>query len=167
MIEGLGFELFANELTHRDSSGAACGRCGGGLGDLCRRLHTGPVPESSGPRRVPVHSSEAGRGAERLPAGAAAALRRPSSWPEKTGQNRRNQPARTSACHRLIDGSELGFAPVASCRPGDHVSAANKSRAHCGPMAASRDLDGDAKLDRTVTSITSRVPTQEAETKLP
>jgi hypothetical protein len=78
--------------------------------------------------------------------------------------------------HRLVtvlcDGSELVFAPVAFYRSGDHASAAiNKPRPDRRRMAASRDLDGDARLDRTVTSITSeperscRFPTPEDEIK--
>jgi hypothetical protein len=47
----------------------------------------------------------------------------------------------------------------------------NKQRTDCRRMAASQDLDGDARLDRTVTSITSepewrcRFPTAADETK--
>jgi len=74
------------------------------------------------------------------------------SWPEKTGQeigkpNRREHRLVTVLC----DGNELGFAPVAFCRSGDHASVAiDRQHTDHRQMAASRDLEGDARLDRTV-----------------
>ena len=120
-----------------------------------------------------------GRKSEDVPGGAAVApvriLRRRLNWPEKH-RPRIGRPNRRE--HRLVtvlcDGSELGFAPVAFCRSGDHASVAiDKPRTDRRRMAASRDLDGGAGLDRTVTSITSeperrcRFPTPEDETRRP
>ena len=79
------------------------------------------------------------------------------NWPEIDrprigGANRREHRLVTVLC----DGNELGFAPVAFCRSGGHASVAiDKQRTDRRRMAASRDLDGGAGLDRTVTSITS------------
>jgi hypothetical protein len=79
------------------------------------------------------------------------------NWLEKDrprigGANRREHRLFTVLC----DGSKLGFAPVAFCRSGGHANVAiDKQRTDRRRMAASRDLDGGAGLDRTVTSITS------------
>jgi hypothetical protein len=53
----------------------------------------------------------------------------------------------------LLDGGELGFAPVAHLQGPAITQALPFSNADCRRMAASQDLDGDAWLDRTVTSI--------------
>jgi len=93
------------------------------------------------------------------------------NWPEKDrprigGANRREHRLVTVLC----DGNELGLAPVAFCRSGGHASAAiDKQRTDRRRMAASQDLDGDAKLDRTVNykwaGAALSLPTPEDETR--
>jgi hypothetical protein len=82
------------------------------------------------------------------------------NWPEKH-RPRIGRPNRRE--HRLVtvlcDGNELGFAPDAFCRSGGHASVAiGRQRTDRRQMAASQDLDGDAKRALSL-------PTPQDETK--
>jgi hypothetical protein len=74
---------------------------------------------------------------------------------EKRPQNGRGNWREHRLVTVLLDGSELGFAPVVFSQSAiTQALPFNQQRIDRRRMAASQDLDGDAGLDCTVTSIT-------------
>ena len=130
----------------------------GASDSLTQQVAAGPAGAGPEERR----KQEAGRGAEGLPAGAASSSEAPvelaGERPARIGRAGGGREPVNRREHRLVtvllDGSELGFAPVAFCRSGDHASAAiNKPRTIAGGWQHHGILMATRGLMRTVTSI--------------